>query len=66
MTLEEANKEIQELKSSLKKMEDIMFGIGNDPRFQAKVRSFVVGDEHATGKPRLINKNGKIYKLDIV
>ncbi len=58
--------DIKELAERIEKIEDILFSIGDDPRFKAKIRKQIFDGEHATGKPKVINENGKVYKLDIV
>jgi hypothetical protein len=58
--------EIKDLKKKITKLEGILFGNDNDPRFQAKVRSLVIDGEHIANKPTIVNRNGKKYKLQTV
>lgn len=63
----DTEKQIQDLEMRLKKIEDILFGINDDPRFKAKVRTMVFDDkEHTADKPTIVNRNGKKYDLQIV
>ena len=55
-----------DIEKRLKKIEDILFNTTNDNRFKAKVRKQIFDGEHATGKPTVVNENGKRYKLQIV
>jgi len=57
-------REFKKLQDDVKKINGILFGTDNDPRFLTKVRASVVGDEHTSGKPTLINKNRKKYNLE--
>lgn len=61
-----SDSEFKKLQKEVKTINEILFGIADDPRFKAKIRATVVSEEHATDKPRIINKNGKIYKLQTV
>jgi len=59
-------KEIQSLKERVEKIESILFGTNNDPRFQAKVRALIIEGEHTADKPTIVDKNGKKYNLQTV
>ena len=59
-------KELKELKEKVTKLESILFGVSNDPRFQAKVRSLIIEKEHTAGKPTIVDKNGKTFNLQTV
>ena len=66
MTPEQLERELKEAKEKVEKLESVLFGTGNDPRFQAKVRSLVVEGEHTAGKPTIVDKNGKTFNLQTV
>lgn len=57
---------IQQLESRVKELEDILFGLSDDPRFKAVVRQNIIIGEHASNKPTIINRNGKKYNLQTV
>lgn len=68
-----SDQEFKKVKDDLKKTQDdlkqvteILFGISDDPRFKAKVRSQIFDNEHTTDKPTVVNKNGKRYNLQTV
>jgi len=62
----EQERELKEYKEKVDKIESILFGINNDTRFQAKVRSLVIEGEHTTDKPTIVNKSGKKYNVQTV
>lgn len=57
-------KKIKELEDKIKKLEAILFGVEDDPRFKAKVRKQIFDGEHSNNKPTVINQNGKRYNLE--
>lgn len=58
--------DVKALEERLKKIENILFGISDDPRFKAKIRKQIFDGEHAAGKPTIVNENGKKYNVNIV
>lgn len=59
-------KEIKTLTDRVKMLEDVIWGLNDDPTFKAKVRKTLIPDEHTAGKPTLIGSNGKRYKIQTV
>lgn len=59
-------KEINELKKQVKMIEDVIWGLNDDPVFKAKIRKSVITGEHTTGKPTLIGANNKRYNIQTV
>lgn len=55
-------KELKEAQDSLKKVTDILFGIGDDVRFKAKVRKSVV-DKTEAGLPVISDTNGTRWSI---
>lgn len=62
----EQERELKEFKEKLEKLESILFGTSNDPRFQSKVREQVIGFTPSTGKPFVTLKNGDRYEITTV
>ena len=58
--------EIKELKDKITRLENILFGLSNDVRFQATIRNAVIIGEHTANKPIVINARGKKYNLQTV
>lgn len=50
---------VKKLEERLKKLEDVLFGVSNDTRFQVKVRGQVIDVQASSGKPIIISKDGK-------
>lgn len=56
---------IQSLETRLKKLENIFYGISDDPRVKEVIRKNIIIGEHAAGKPTIISKEGIKYNLAI-
>jgi hypothetical protein len=59
-------RELKDLKEKVEKLESILFGTRNDPRYQDKIRSLIIDGEHTAGKPKIVDKNGKTFNLETV
>jgi hypothetical protein len=64
--ISQLKKQIAEQEIRLKKLENIFYGISDDVRVKETIRKNIIIGEHATGKPTIIDKNGKKYKLQTV
>lgn len=62
----EQEQKIQDLERRVKYLEDLLLGIQNDVRFQAKVRRQIFEGEHTANKPKIINEKGKTYNVQTV
>lgn len=54
---------IKELEDKVKRMEEILFGINNDTRFVAKVRSQVIDGVTSAGLPIIVDKKGTKWSI---
>lgn len=59
-------KEIQDLRSRIKMLEDVIWGLNDDPTYKAKIRKTIILDEHTAGKPTIVSATGKKYKLQTI
>ena len=60
----EEKREFEEMERRLKKLESILYGLSDDNRTEAYVRGKIIVGEHTTGKPIIIDPNGKRYNLE--
>lgn len=64
---QQLKRDLDEAVKKLDKVHNVLFGIANDTRFQAKVRAQVIDEkEHTTNKPTIISKSGKRYNVQTV
>lgn len=56
-------RDLKQTQDDLKKVTDILFGIANDTRFQAKVRKQVVDGTTDTGLPIIVGTNGTRWSI---
>lgn len=59
-------KEIQQLQERVNKLENVLWGLNDDPTYKAKVRKSLIIEEHTSGKPTIVGANGKRYNLQTV
>ena len=59
-------KEVKDLTARVKMLEDVIWGLNDDPTYKAKIRKSVIADEHTAGKPTIVGANGKRYNLQTV
>lgn len=55
--------QLQELKRKVDELYSIILGIGDDPRFKAKVRDASNGYTPANAKPYITLRNGDRYEI---
>lgn len=58
--------QIKQLNERLDRIEKNLGGLSNDIRLQATIRRAVVIGEHTSGKPTIVDANGRRYKLQTV
>jgi hypothetical protein len=59
-------KDIKALTARVKMLEDVIWGLNDDPTYKAKIRKAVIDSEHVAGKPTIIGANNKRYNLQTV
>lgn len=58
--------QVKALTDRVNMLEDVIWGLNDDPTYKAKIRKAIILDEHAAGKPTIVSASGKKYKLQIV
>lgn len=57
-----SDQEFKKVQEDLKKVQDILFGIGDDVRFKAKIRKSVI-DKTESGLPIITDTNGTRWSI---